>query len=320
MRLMEPCPRRASIPATRTRRRSAASGRRTRSSGLARRGARGHRALPRTAGRRRSPCGRPTTTATARAGCSGSMTAPAGSWAARASSAFESRALFPGEMGAVGTPRAPTSSGRARPARQRQSAPRASPTCARSRSWSERARRSSRSARRRSPRRLPSRFELGFEGRTSRPMRSRPSGCAASPASAADHRRLDRRRQGDQLYLAGPPRGGRASLRRLGGDRDPDRRAGRRGSALKMAFGGWNKIGIALTSQASRDREGVRGGRPARGRGRRPTGSSGLPTAPGAGRRRWRRSPTCAELGLDDGIPRGAASFYRAVSRAAPPS
>ncbi len=83
-------------------------------------------------------------------------------------------------------------------------------------------------------------------------------------------------------------------------------------SALKMAFGGWNKIGIALTAQAHAitraygvsewlEAEGV----------------SSEPLARMAGRA-WRWAPemeeiadTCIELGLPDEIPRGAAELYR---------
>jgi 3-hydroxyisobutyrate dehydrogenase-like beta-hydroxyacid dehydrogenase len=83
-------------------------------------------------------------------------------------------------------------------------------------------------------------------------------------------------------------------------------------SALKMAFGGWNKIGIALTGQAyaiakaygvtdQLEAEGVTADR--------------LPRMAG---RAWRWAPemeeiadTCAELGLPDQIPRGAAELYR---------
>jgi Domain of unknown function (DUF1932) len=83
-------------------------------------------------------------------------------------------------------------------------------------------------------------------------------------------------------------------------------------SALKMAFGGWNKIGIALTAQARAiasaygveewlDEEGVAADRLQR-----------------VADRAWRWAPEmeeiadlCAELGLPDGIPRGAAAFYR---------
>jgi 3-hydroxyisobutyrate dehydrogenase-like beta-hydroxyacid dehydrogenase len=83
-------------------------------------------------------------------------------------------------------------------------------------------------------------------------------------------------------------------------------------SALKMAYGGWNKIGISLTGQAyaiaraygvvdELEAEGVSADRLARMAGRA-----------------WRWAPemeeiadTCAELGLPDGIPRGAADLYR---------
>jgi hypothetical protein len=86
-------------------------------------------------------------------------------------------------------------------------------------------------------------------------------------------------------------------------------------SALKMAFGGWNKIGIALTGQARAiaraydverwlDEEGVAEDR-----------------LPRIADRAWRWAPEmeeiadlCAELDLPDGIPRGAADFYRSVS------
>jgi len=82
-------------------------------------------------------------------------------------------------------------------------------------------------------------------------------------------------------------------------------------SALKMAFGGWNKIGVALTAQAhaiaraygvedALSGEGVESDRVLR-------------AAPKA----WRWAPemeevaaTCAALGLPDGIPRGAADLY----------
>ena len=88
-------------------------------------------------------------------------------------------------------------------------------------------------------------------------------------------------------------------------------------SALKMAFGGWNKIGIALTAQAHEiaraygvaewlDREGVPPDR-----------------LPRVADRAWRWAPemeevaeTCRELGVSDGIARGAADAYRNVSRA----
>ena len=92
-------------------------------------------------------------------------------------------------------------------------------------------------------------------------------------------------------------------------------------SALKMAFGGWNKIGIALNSQAHSIAK-------AYGVDDR-LEAEGVPAdrLQWVADRAWRWAPEmeeiadmCAELGLDDGIPRGAASFYRAVSREAPPS
>ena len=92
-------------------------------------------------------------------------------------------------------------------------------------------------------------------------------------------------------------------------------------SALKMAFGGWNKIGIALTAQAHEiaraygvedwlDEEGVPADR-----------------LQWVAYRAWRWAPemeevagTCRELGLPDGIARGAAEAYAELSRAARPS
>jgi len=83
-------------------------------------------------------------------------------------------------------------------------------------------------------------------------------------------------------------------------------------SAIKMAYAGWNKIGIALTAQAQAiarahgvvealEVEGVTGER-----------------LPRSAAKAWRWAPemeeiaaTCAELGLPDGIPRGAADLYR---------
>jgi 3-hydroxyisobutyrate dehydrogenase-like beta-hydroxyacid dehydrogenase len=82
-------------------------------------------------------------------------------------------------------------------------------------------------------------------------------------------------------------------------------------SALKMAFGGWNKIGTALTAQAyaiaraygvedALAGEGVESDRILR-----------------AGPKAWRWAPemeevaaTCASLGLLDGMPRGAAELF----------
>jgi 3-hydroxyisobutyrate dehydrogenase-like beta-hydroxyacid dehydrogenase len=85
-------------------------------------------------------------------------------------------------------------------------------------------------------------------------------------------------------------------------------------SALKMAFGGWNKIGIALTAQAHAIARayGVDGQLEA----------EGVPADKLArfADRAWRWAPEmeeiadmCRELGLDEGIPRGAAGFYREV-------
>jgi 3-hydroxyisobutyrate dehydrogenase-like beta-hydroxyacid dehydrogenase len=86
-------------------------------------------------------------------------------------------------------------------------------------------------------------------------------------------------------------------------------------SALKMAFGGWNKIGIALTAQAHAiaraygvdewlDAEGVPADR-----------------LPRFVDRAWRWAPemeeiaeVCAELELSDAIPRAAGEFYRRLS------
>jgi hypothetical protein len=86
-------------------------------------------------------------------------------------------------------------------------------------------------------------------------------------------------------------------------------------SALKMAFGGWNKIGIALTAQAhaiARAYEVERW-----------LEDEGVPAdrLPRVADRAWRWAPemdeigdACAELGVADGIPRGAADFYRRLS------
>ena len=86
-------------------------------------------------------------------------------------------------------------------------------------------------------------------------------------------------------------------------------------SALKMAFGGWNKIGIALTGQAHAiaraygvtqwlESEGVPADRLSR-----------------VVDRAWRWAPemdeiaeVCAELELSDAIPRAAGEFYRSVA------
>jgi 3-hydroxyisobutyrate dehydrogenase-like beta-hydroxyacid dehydrogenase len=86
-------------------------------------------------------------------------------------------------------------------------------------------------------------------------------------------------------------------------------------SALKMAFGGWNKIGIALTAQAHAiagaygvtewlEAEGVPEDR-----------------LPRIAERAWRWAPemeevadTCTEVGFSEAVPRAAATFYRALS------
>jgi hypothetical protein len=86
-------------------------------------------------------------------------------------------------------------------------------------------------------------------------------------------------------------------------------------SALKMAFGGWNKIGIALTAQAHAialaygvtewlEAEGVPQDR-----------------LPGVADRAWRWAPemeevadTCTEVGFSNTVPRAAAAFFRALS------
>jgi hypothetical protein len=86
-------------------------------------------------------------------------------------------------------------------------------------------------------------------------------------------------------------------------------------SALKMAFGGWNKIGIALTAQA----HAIAGAYGVT----EPLEAEGVPAdrLQWVADRAWRWAPEmeeiadmCGELGLSDGIPRGAAEFYRALS------
>jgi Domain of unknown function (DUF1932) len=86
-------------------------------------------------------------------------------------------------------------------------------------------------------------------------------------------------------------------------------------SALKMAFGGWNKIGIALTGQAHEI---------ARAYGVEDRlEAEGVPAdrLPRVADRAWRWAPEmeevadmCHELGLSEAIPRGAAEFYRDLS------
>jgi 3-hydroxyisobutyrate dehydrogenase-like beta-hydroxyacid dehydrogenase len=87
-------------------------------------------------------------------------------------------------------------------------------------------------------------------------------------------------------------------------------------SALKMAFGGWNKIGIALTAQAHAIAK-------AYGVDER-LEAEGVPAdrLQWVADRAWRWAPEmeeiadmCVELGLNDAIPRGAAAFYEELSR-----
>ena len=79
-------------------------------------------------------------------------------------------------------------------------------------------------------------------------------------------------------------------------------------SGLKMAFGGWNKIGIALTGQAHAIAEAY-------------SVSEHLEAEGVPADRAWRWAPEmeeiadlCRELGLSEAIPRGAAEFYRGLS------
>jgi 3-hydroxyisobutyrate dehydrogenase-like beta-hydroxyacid dehydrogenase len=86
-------------------------------------------------------------------------------------------------------------------------------------------------------------------------------------------------------------------------------------SGLKMAFGGWNKIGIALTAQAHEIAKayGVT----------EELEAEGVPAdrLQWVADRAWRWAPEmeeiadlCRELGLSEAIPRGAADFYRELS------
>jgi hypothetical protein len=118
------------------------------------------------------------------------------------------------------------------------------------------------------------------------------------------------------LYLAGEHAHEAAEL--FGGDVTAIPLEGGMGtaSALKMAFGGWNKIGIALTGQAHAI---------ARAYGvERWLEDEGVPAdrLPRVVDRAWRWAPemeeiaeACRELGLSEAIPRAAAEFYRDVSR-----
>lgn len=83
-------------------------------------------------------------------------------------------------------------------------------------------------------------------------------------------------------------------------------------SALKMAFAGWNKIGIALTAQAHAIAQAYGVTEWLEGEG---VSADRLPRMAG---RAWRWAPemeeiadTCADLELPDGIPRGAADLFR---------
>lgn len=121
-------------------------------------------------------------------------------------------------------------------------------------------------------------------------------------------------RTGINLYLSGDPDDvAKVAALFPGGEVSAIPLQGRIGaaSALKMAFGGWNKIGVALAAQAhaiaraygvteALEGEGVESDRILR-------------AAPKA----WRWAPemdevaaTCAALGLPNGIPHGAAELY----------
>jgi hypothetical protein len=82
-------------------------------------------------------------------------------------------------------------------------------------------------------------------------------------------------------------------------------------SALKMAFGGWNKIGVALAAQAYAIARAYGVADALAGEG---VESQGIVRGSG---RAWRWAPemeevaaTCAALGLPDGIPLGAAELF----------
>jgi 3-hydroxyisobutyrate dehydrogenase-like beta-hydroxyacid dehydrogenase len=126
--------------------------------------------------------------------------------------------------------------------------------------------------------------------------------------------------KGISLYLAGP---GAEEVARL--FRGPEVSAiplaapVGAASALKMAFGGWNKIGIALTAQAHAiaNAHGVA----------EQLAAEGVPAdrLPRMADRAWRWAPemeeiadACRELGLSDAIPRAAASFYAGVAEREP--
>jgi 3-hydroxyisobutyrate dehydrogenase-like beta-hydroxyacid dehydrogenase len=122
--------------------------------------------------------------------------------------------------------------------------------------------------------------------------------------------------KGTNIYLAGASAKDVAELFEGGEVRAIDLGAAvGAASALKMAFGGWNKIGIALAAQAHAiagaygvdewlEVEGVPEDRLQR-----------------VADRAWRWAPemeeiaeTCVEVGFSDAIPRAAAEFYRRVT------
>jgi 3-hydroxyisobutyrate dehydrogenase-like beta-hydroxyacid dehydrogenase len=121
-------------------------------------------------------------------------------------------------------------------------------------------------------------------------------------------------REGIHLYLAGRPEDVERVAQLFAGTAVTAIRLGPQlgaASALKMAFGGWNKIGIALAAQAhaiaraygvadALEAEGVAGERV----------SQAAPKA-------WRWAPemaevgaTCSDLGLPESIGKGAAELY----------
>ena len=161
-------------------------------------------------------------------------------------------------------------------------------------------------------------FELGFEGlyveaNAISPERMRR--IAALGPRVVDGSIISA--SGINLYVAGDETGEVAELFD-GTDVNAIPLAGEVGtaSALKMAFGGWNKIGIALTGQAHAiaqaygvtrwlEHEGVPADR--------------LPRVADRARR-WAPemeeiADTCAELGLSKALPEAAAEYYRDVSR-----
>jgi 3-hydroxyisobutyrate dehydrogenase-like beta-hydroxyacid dehydrogenase len=123
--------------------------------------------------------------------------------------------------------------------------------------------------------------------------------------------------KGIHLYLAGPGAGEVAKLFE-GTDVKAiplDAEIGA-ASALKMAFGGWNKIGIALTAQAHAIAR-------AYGVDDR-LAAEGVPEdrLPRMADRAWRWAPemdevadTCTEVGWPDAIPRAAGRFYAELSQ-----